>query len=57
MLRETEIKDEMIGTHMSNQSFKSKGKFIFEDVVSENFPEMMKGTQIQEAKQIPKRLS
>lgn len=47
----------MIGTNMSNQSFKSRGKFVLEDVVSENFLEMMKDTQIEEAKQIPERLN
>lgn len=54
MLREREIKYGMIGSNISNQSFKSRRKFIFEDAVAENIPGIMKGTQIQEAKQIQK---
>lgn len=41
---------------MSNQISKSRGKFRFKNV-TENFPEMMKDTQIQEAKWVPKSLS
>lgn len=54
MLRDIEKKYGMIGSNISNQSFKSRGKFIFENAVAENIPEMMKDSQIQEAKQIQK---
>ena len=57
MLRDIKIDYGMIGTNTSKQSFKSRGKFIFDDVVAEKLPEIMKDNQIWVAKQIPKKLS
>lgn len=39
----------MIGSNISNQNFKNREKFIFEEVVAEDFPEIRKTIRFKKA--------